>query len=432
MLAEALRGCGVIHHPEATSRRPRGSCACGARRSPRRNGDAVLAAEAINALAGFDFESGAIEAAREGFYEALRWVAAVPASGAASSRTWASWPTFRATWPRRWRTTAVARRLRAHRRRPRPRHRLPQPRHGERRPGAAGTTPTGTSCGAWSWRSRATCTSRASASSTTPRSTWPVSATSGPGRTRRRPSPCSTGSGPSSTRPMPTRSSAGSTARPAATLLAEARLRSAVELAVATGSVLSEAEASRELALLYQVMGRNQEALGLLNSAHRLFGRLDARVDLVDVSTKVAGSRRPTSRWCGTGASRSSRRTATRSVIASGWRATRWAGAGAGARRGAADDHPDRRLPPRPGQGEGAARNPEQAGQADRRGVRGHSDAPGLGRRAAGYGGVPLGHQADHPVAPREARGTGTPTAFGGARSRSTPRSSASWTSTTR
>ncbi len=69
--------------------------------------------------------------------------------------------------------------------------------------------------------------------------------------------------------------------------LAEARLQSAVELAVVTGSVLSEAEASRELALLYQAMGRNQESLGLLNSAHRLFGRLDARVDLVDVSTKV-------------------------------------------------------------------------------------------------------------------------------------------------
>ena len=51
--------------------------------------------------------------------------------------------------------------------------------------------------------------------------------------------------------------------------------------------MLSEAEASRELALLYQAMGRNQEALGLLNAAHRLFGRLDARVDLVDVSTKV-------------------------------------------------------------------------------------------------------------------------------------------------
>ncbi len=70
--------------------------------------------------------------------------------------------------------------------------------------------------------------------------------------------------------------------------LAEARLKSAVELAVSTGSILSEAEASRELAILYQNMGRNQEALRLLNSAHRLFGRLDARVDLVDVSTKVA------------------------------------------------------------------------------------------------------------------------------------------------
>jgi putative nucleotidyltransferase with HDIG domain len=69
--------------------------------------------------------------------------------------------------------------------------------------------------------------------------------------------------------------------------LAESRLRSAVDMAVSTGSVLSEAEASRELALLYQSMGRNQEALRLLNAAHRLFTRLDARVDLVDVTTKV-------------------------------------------------------------------------------------------------------------------------------------------------
>jgi putative nucleotidyltransferase with HDIG domain len=69
--------------------------------------------------------------------------------------------------------------------------------------------------------------------------------------------------------------------------LAESRLRSAVEMAMSTGSILSEAEADRELALLYQAMGRNQEALRLLNAAHRLFGRLDARVDLVDVSTKV-------------------------------------------------------------------------------------------------------------------------------------------------
>ena len=35
------------------------------------------------------------------------------------------------------------------------------------------------------------------------------------------------------------------------------------------------------------MMGRNQEALRLLSAAHRLFGRLDARVDLVDVASKV-------------------------------------------------------------------------------------------------------------------------------------------------
>jgi len=52
--------------------------------------------------------------------------------------------------------------------------------------------------------------------------------------------------------------------------------------------VLGEAEASRELALLYQSMGRNQEALRLLNTASRLFQRLDARVDLVYVGGKTA------------------------------------------------------------------------------------------------------------------------------------------------
>jgi putative nucleotidyltransferase with HDIG domain len=71
-------------------------------------------------------------------------------------------------------------------------------------------------------------------------------------------------------------------------ILAESRLRAAIEHAVATGSVLSEAESSRELARLLQTMGRNQEALQLLGAAHRLFGRLDARVDLVDVAGKVA------------------------------------------------------------------------------------------------------------------------------------------------
>jgi putative nucleotidyltransferase with HDIG domain len=69
--------------------------------------------------------------------------------------------------------------------------------------------------------------------------------------------------------------------------LAESRLRSAIELSVAAGSVLHEAEGSRELAVLYQAMGRNQEALSLLNVAYGLFTRLDARIELVNVSGKV-------------------------------------------------------------------------------------------------------------------------------------------------
>src|SRR2546428_609620 len=70
-------------------------------------------------------------------------------------------------------------------------------------------------------------------------------------------------------------------------VLAESRLRSAIELAATAGAVLGEAEASRELALLYQAMARNQEALRLLNTASRLFQRLDARVDLIHVGGKL-------------------------------------------------------------------------------------------------------------------------------------------------
>ena len=69
--------------------------------------------------------------------------------------------------------------------------------------------------------------------------------------------------------------------------LAESRLRSAMELAVNTGSILSEAEAAREMGLLYQAMGRGHEALAYLIVARTLFGRLDARLDLVDVSTRI-------------------------------------------------------------------------------------------------------------------------------------------------
>ena len=70
------------------------------------------------------------------------------------------------------------------------------------------------------------------------------------------------------------------------TVLAEARLRTALDIATESGNVLAEAESSRELSRLYQEQGRNQEALRLLNTAHRLFRRLDARIDLVDITTK--------------------------------------------------------------------------------------------------------------------------------------------------
>src|SRR5437660_423722 len=70
--------------------------------------------------------------------------------------------------------------------------------------------------------------------------------------------------------------------------LAESRLRSAMDLAASSGSVLSEAESARELALLHQANSRNQDALTLLNHAYRLFGRLEARKDLVNTARKVA------------------------------------------------------------------------------------------------------------------------------------------------
>ena len=75
------------------------------------------------------------------------------------------------------------------------------------------------------------------------------------------------------------------TGRPA---LAEERLRAAIGLAAETGWVLGRAESSRELARHYQTGGRNQDALVLLNEAHQLFNGLDARHDLVDVAQKMA------------------------------------------------------------------------------------------------------------------------------------------------
>ena len=70
--------------------------------------------------------------------------------------------------------------------------------------------------------------------------------------------------------------------------LAGSRLRTAMALAVSAGSMLNEAMVCRELAVVYQAQGRNQDALALLNQAHTLFTRLDARADLVNVDAKMA------------------------------------------------------------------------------------------------------------------------------------------------
>ena len=70
--------------------------------------------------------------------------------------------------------------------------------------------------------------------------------------------------------------------------LALSRLRSAIEIAEAAGSTLNEAAGRRELALLYQTMGRNREALTLLNQAHALFNRLNARAHVVSIAGRMA------------------------------------------------------------------------------------------------------------------------------------------------
>lgn len=69
-------------------------------------------------------------------------------------------------------------------------------------------------------------------------------------------------------------------------VLAEARLQAALDLARSTGSVLSEAEATREMAVLCQEQNRNLQALTLLHSAYQLFTRLNAENDAGDVNGK--------------------------------------------------------------------------------------------------------------------------------------------------
>ena len=134
VLAEALRRRGVVHHLRHEPAPP-ASCASGAAPSRWRTGCRCSAAEAINALAGFDFESGAIEAAREGFYEAVSLggeSAALRARIEQNLGIIANMQGAVAEALAHYRQSLHA--YRARRRRPGPRDRLPQPRHGQRRP----------------------------------------------------------------------------------------------------------------------------------------------------------------------------------------------------------------------------------------------------------------------------------------------------------
>jgi len=160
--------------------------------------------------------------------------------------------------------------------------------------------------------------------------------------------------------------------------LAESRLRSAVELAVSAGSVLNEAEASREMALLYQAMGRNQEALtrstppppvsagstrawtgvrrrqGVRARNHllRRGARVGQSIESTDSYTFAIASAWRSTRWPSHGSSRSTRPAKRRSASAP--TSTTWEGAG-------------------------PARDPEQARPAHARRVRRGANAPDLG-----------------------------------------------------
>jgi len=70
--------------------------------------------------------------------------------------------------------------------------------------------------------------------------------------------------------------------------MAEANLRSAIDLAQRTQAVLVEAESRRELGELYRRRLRREEAIGCLRSAEGLFERLAAHHEVEDVRSRVS------------------------------------------------------------------------------------------------------------------------------------------------
>ncbi|MEP7226858.1 MAG: tetratricopeptide repeat protein [Gemmatimonadales bacterium] len=69
--------------------------------------------------------------------------------------------------------------------------------------------------------------------------------------------------------------------------LAESHLRSALEMAAGACAPLIEADAAKELATLYEDVGRRDDAIGLLILARELYGQLRARPDLGEVEERI-------------------------------------------------------------------------------------------------------------------------------------------------
>jgi tetratricopeptide (TPR) repeat protein len=70
--------------------------------------------------------------------------------------------------------------------------------------------------------------------------------------------------------------------------LAEDRLRTALRLALESGWILGQAEASRELGKCHLEAGRKHEALAAFREAYDWFGRLAARVDIRDLARRIS------------------------------------------------------------------------------------------------------------------------------------------------
>lgn len=69
--------------------------------------------------------------------------------------------------------------------------------------------------------------------------------------------------------------------------LAESHLRSALEIAAGASCPLIEADAAKELAILYQAERRRGDALSCLMLARELYSQLKAAADLVDVDQRI-------------------------------------------------------------------------------------------------------------------------------------------------